>query len=169
VSQRKSKPVRRGRVRDSELEPYVSELLDHARKAVEPGGWTVHVERSHYVSLVFTSPLSPEIIGFSLTRQANPDRDRRRLSNFLKKDSEIARLAKVAPPSGKKRLLGGVRGSAATYGWSDETYEQVVNMLAEVRAITTEEWEWLTAVGPAVFPEHVRDEMSQRRQAGPPA
>lgn len=145
---------RRRKVLSGRLPAEVRELLHTARRALEPHGWKVHVERDGIFALVCTNPVSPTEISFGLSRDLNQARDERRLREFLSDEMEFGQLAKAGVPKRKQRLLRTVRGSGAL--WPAEVYEQVVNMLHEGRVIDLEEAEWLVAVGPNRFPDHIR-------------
>jgi hypothetical protein len=158
------KPKRRRRkISEARLPSEVQELLHTARRALEPHGWRVHVERYATFALVCANPVSPAEISFGVSHDLNQATDERRLREFLIDEAEFGRLAKAEVPKRKKRLLRTVRGSDAL--WSDEVYEQVVNMLHESRVIEIEEAEWLDTVGPCHFPDHVRRDLLNRMRS----
>lgn len=150
---REQLPKRAIKVQDRALDPSILQVLHEARRAVGADGWAVRVERTGTaLSFEFRSPLSPVQLGLGLGPNPHSKDLGRRLRSFLKDEEEFSRVPAAQPPPKKRRLLGAMRGGAASYGWSTEMFGQVVDLLYEARVIGRAEWDWLKSVGPAVNP-----------------
>jgi hypothetical protein len=77
--------------------------------------------------------------------------------SYLDRKDEFQKIKGARPPRRKRKLLGALRGGAAHYGWSRDTFDQVTDLLYEARVLYREEWDWLRAVGPASLPERMAD------------
>jgi hypothetical protein len=160
-------PTRAVKVKDRELDPAIREVLREARRSLAPYGWRVTVERAgKSLSFEFRNPLSPILLGLGLG--ANPERGelRQTLQRFLKDEDEFSRVQSARPPRNKRRLLGALRGGSAHNEWSPETFSQVIDLLYEARVIVRSEFDWLTTVGPAVYPSWLSSPSSGRRSGG---
>jgi len=156
-------PTRAVKVKDSDLDPAILEVLREVRRSFEPYGWRVTVERAgKSLSFQFRNPLSPVLLGLGLGPKPEREELRQRLQRFLRDEDEFSKVQSARPPRNKRRLLGALRGGSAHNGWSRETFTQVVDLLYEARVIVRSELDWLTAVGPAVYPSWLSPPSSRR-------
>jgi hypothetical protein len=157
-------PTRAVKVKDRELDPVIREVLREVRRSLAPHGWRVTVERAgKNLSFEFRNPLSPILLGLGLGPKPERGELRQRLQRFLKDEEEFSRVQSARPPRNKRRLLGALRGGSAHNEWSLETFSQVIALLYEARVIVRSEFDWLTAVGPAVDPSWLSSPSSSRR------
>ena len=166
------KGVRGKRVADESLTPGVRDLLTELRGDLGRYGWTIHSEqRGSQLSFELQNPLSPVESGWIFDPERPTSELRTELMEHLKTESEFARTRTATPPRRRRRLLGGIRWAATSYGWPDPVFHQVIDTLRHFRVLASDEWEWLNAVGPRVlkpdlerkWQEHMREHESQRR------
>src|SRR5260370_37637529 len=156
-------PRKPTRVSDEDLSPGIRRLLDRIRKEVEPGGWIVHVDkRGEDRSFLFTKPLSPVHTGWHFDPRRPKSELKKELDEYIAAQAEFGRTKKATPPHNKRRLLGGIRWAATSYGWSPRVFEELIETLHQFRVLSNDEWSWLRTVGPDVLPKDLEREWRKR-------
>jgi hypothetical protein len=140
------------RVSDAKLSPAVRRFLTIVRKEVEPDGWSVHVEKAgKNLSLEFRNPLSPVWTGISFDPDQPLAAMRADIEYHMSAEPEFARMKKAPPPARRRRVIGGLRWAATSYGWSDRVFRQVIDTLHHFRLLADDEVSWLKTIGPQVL------------------
>jgi len=156
-------PRKPTRVSDEDLSPEIRRLLGGIRKDVEPAGWSVQVEkRGEDLSFVFTNPLSPVHTGWHFDPRRPKSELKKELDEHIAAEPEFANTKKATPPHNKRRLLGGIRWAATSYGWSARVFEELIETLHHFRVLSNDEWSWLRTVGPDVLPREIEREWRKR-------
>jgi len=156
-------PRKPTRVSDEDLSPEIRRLLGGIRKDVEPAGWSVQVEkRGEDLSFVFTNPLSPVHTGWHFDPRRPKSELKKELDEHIAAEPEFANTKKATPPHKKRRLLGGIRWAATSYGWSARVFEELIETLHHFRVLSNDEWSWLRTVGPDVLPREIDREWRKR-------
>jgi hypothetical protein len=150
-------------VSDDSLRPSIRRLLTKVRSELDPYGWRIHVERrGKQLSFEFRNPLSPIATGWIF----DPDRPAlqlgQELTEQLNAESEFARTKTASAPHRRRQLIGGIRWAAASYGWPDNVFREVVDTLRHYRVLANDEWEWLIAVGPQVLEPDLESQWRRR-------
>jgi hypothetical protein len=140
------------RVADAKLSPVVRRLLAGVRKDVEPHGWSVHVEKSGTnLFFEFRNPLSPVWTGIGFDPDQPIAELRADIEYHMSAEPEFERTKKARPPARRRRVLGGLRWAATSYGWSDKVFKEVIDTLHHFRLLADDEVRWLKTIGPQVL------------------
>jgi hypothetical protein len=159
-------PVRPVKLADEDLDPGIRGVLEGSRAKLGPHGWKIHAEKvGESVNFQFENPLS----GLSAGRQFDPKRPlteiKQEIDESVQGDPEFARTQLAVAPSRQRRLIGALRYAATWYGWSNRVFEEVIEVLFHTRAISKAEWEWMKAVGPQAWPEHIERDFRKHQTA----
>lgn len=139
-------------VPDARLSPAVRRFLVIVRNDVEPYGWSVNVEKSgDYVSLEFRNPLSPVATGIGFDPDQPVPALLAELKHQMDREPELVRTRTARAPAKRRHLIGGLRWAATSYGWSDKTFREVIDVLRHFRVLADDEWSWLNTIGPHVL------------------
>lgn len=148
----KPRGVKGTRVPDDSLPMGIQDLLAEARGDLGSFGWTIHVERrGKALTFEFRNPLSPVWSGWNFDEDRPVAQLEEDLRGHLNAEPEFLRTKAGTPPRRKRRLVGGLRWAATSYGWSDKVFREVIDTLRYFRTLARDEWEWLNAVGPHVL------------------
>lgn len=165
MGSKKLKAVKAVKISDNLLDLPIRQVLDEARTAFEPYGWTIHAEKiGTHLSFEFNNPLSPVETGFVFESGLTPAEIKEQLKEHTA-DPEFARVNSAPPPRRRRRVLGQLRWSATWYDWSNEVFLQVVEFLRGSRTISAEEGDWLEAVGPYVLREDMKRDLQNHRKS----
>jgi hypothetical protein len=71
----------------------------------------------------------------------------------LNADPEFARTKMAKSPRRRRALVGGLRWSSTSFGWSKKVFGEVIDTLRYFKVIDEDEHLWLKTVGPDVLPK----------------
>jgi hypothetical protein len=162
-----ARPAKRRRVPETALTADTQDLLGELRNDLGPYGWTVHVEgsRGKNFSFEFRNPLSPVNTGIHFDSDRPRSEVRDEVLEQLNAEPEFARTKTAKPPSRRRALVGGLRWSATSFGWSKKVFEEVIDTLRYFNVITEDEHTWLKVVGPDVLPKDLERKWRQHMRA----
>jgi len=137
------------RISKAKLDPGIRAVLEETREALGPYGWTIRPERiGHKLGFEFSNPLSPVSTAMEFESNLAADELRQRVADHIKQEPEIAATQRARAPKRRRELLRRLRWAATRYEWPPEVFGQVIDTLHGVHALSDEETQWLTAVGP---------------------
>jgi len=155
----------RARVLDRDLSPGIRTLLRELRKDLDRYGWRVYVENSgKQFSIEFRNPLSPLVSGvvFDRGRQVSDIRDE--IIAHIRDEPEFNQTRVTPLPARKRDLIGRIRWAGTSYGWSNATFEQVVDTMHAIGVLANDELTWAKKAGPASLPDEVRQDWQRHLQ-----
>jgi len=137
------------------------------RNDLVPYGWTVHVEgsRGKDFSFEFRNPLSPVNSGIHFDSGRPRSEVRDQVLEQLNAEPEFARTKMAKPPRRTRALIGGLRWSATSFGWSKKVFGEVIDTLRYFNVIAEDEYAWLKTVGPDVLRKDMERKWRQQVRA----
>jgi hypothetical protein len=139
----------------AELSQATIELQRLARQLPAFYGWSIEPRPSKdRVKIELRDPVFGEVTGLGLSLQEFKTR-RKLLLLALAKSPEVALINSAPKDPSNPKLLTATRSAASGYGWSFETFRQVIELLTEADAIREDEFLWLLDSGPWSHPNWV--------------
>jgi hypothetical protein len=158
-------PVRAIKLADEDLDPGIRGLLEEHRASLGPYGWQVHAEKvGDNLNIQFENPLSGTSSGMGFDPRRPLAQIRQQLEDGVQSDPEFARTQLAIPPSRQRRFIGALRYAATLYGWPNKVFLEVIEVLFHFHVVSKGEWEWMKAVGPQAWPEHIERFVRNRQR-----
>src|SRR6202035_5412527 len=159
-------PVRPIKLADQDVDPGIRGLLEEHRASLGPYGWQIHAEKvGDHLNIQFENPLSGTSSGIGFHPGQSLAQIRQQLEDGVQGDPEFARTQLAIPPRRQRRFVGALRYAASLYGWPNRVFLEVIEVLFHFRAISKGEWEWMKAVGPQAWPEHIERDVRKHQKA----